>query len=76
MGVADELPGELGQLLRGFATRAERVVTFLAVLEMTRLGWLHLVQAEDFGAVAIESRVPADQDLGAVRGEVFEEQVG
>jgi len=60
---------ELSAVLRALPTRAERVVTFLAVLEMTRLGWLDLVQHGHLQPVAITSTVPADQDLGAVRGE-------
>lgn len=61
--------GSLGALLRAFATRAERVISFLAVLEMCRLGWLGLDQGEHLGEVTVTSRVPVDQPLDAVRGE-------
>lgn len=60
---------ELSAVLRSLPTRAERVVTFLAVLEMTRLGWLDIVQQGHLQPVAVTSQVPVDQDLGAVRGE-------
>ncbi len=59
----------LGAILRSLPTRPERVVAFLAVLEMTRLGWLSLRQASHLEPIAVISAVPADQDLAAVRGE-------
>jgi segregation and condensation protein A len=58
---------DLGGLLRGFPTRAERVVAFLAVLEMARLGWLELAQAGHLAEVQLTSRVARDHDLAAVR---------
>lgn len=63
----------LGDVLRAVATKAERVVTFLAALEMCRLGWLGITQAHHLGEVEITSNVPVDQPLdrlvGAVRVE-------
>ena len=61
--------GELGAMLRSLPTRAERVVTFLASLEMARLGWLTLVQTAHLGPVEVTRKVPEDQvDLGQVVG--------
>lgn len=59
----------LSAILRGLATRPERVVAFLAVLEMTRLGWLDLVQHGHLEPVAVTSKVPVDADLSALRAE-------
>jgi segregation and condensation protein A len=61
---------DLGELLRLFTTKAERVITFLASLEMTRLGWLTLAQEGHLGPVTVTSKVPVDQDLAAIRGDV------
>lgn len=63
----------LGTLLRLFSRRAERVVVFLGVLEMCRLGWLEIVQGEHLGRVEVTSRVEADQRLDALRAEVEDE---
>ncbi len=63
---------DLVELLRLFSRRAERVVTFLGVLEMCRLGWLEVVQGEHLGLVQITSRVQADHGLEALRSEIVE----
>ena len=61
--------GELGAILRGLASRAERVVTFLATLEMARLGWLEVRQAGHLDPVHITRRVAEeDVDLSLVVG--------
>ncbi len=65
---------DLAAVLRGFARRAERVVAFLAVLEMCRLGWLGLTQAGHLSPVELTSRVAADQSMEAIRGEVVAEE--
>ena len=66
----------LGVVLRGFATRAERVIAFLAVLEMCRLGWIGILQASHLGEVELTAHVakdhPLDQLVGAVRLELEE----
>lgn len=67
---------ELSVLLRLFATKAERVITFVAVLEMCRLGWLLLDQAAHLAPVQVVSTVPADQSLEAFRTEAVLEEVG
>lgn len=64
--------GDLGTLLRGFVSRAERVITFVAVLEMARLGWLTLEQVEHLSPVRVLCLVPADQPLDAIRGDALD----
>ena len=64
----------LTSLLRLFARRAERVVVFLGVLEMCRLGWLDIQQAEHLGMVRVTSRVEPDQRLDALRAEVDDDE--
>ncbi len=66
--------GWLSGLLRALPTRAERVVTFLAVLEMARLGWLGVNQGEHLGEVEVVSRVAADQDMGDLVGAMWVEE--
>lgn len=63
----------LRSVLRSLPSRAERVVTFLAVLEMTRLGWLTLAQAGHLEPVSVTALVPPDQDLAAIRGDAFDD---
>lgn len=67
-GVGGKL--DLGDVLRAFHSRAERVVAFLAVLEMARLRWVGLVQGEHLGPVHLESRVAVDADLSPVLGRI------
>lgn len=65
---------ELGTLLRALELRAERVVTFVGVLEMCRLGWLGIVQLEHLGPVHVEQLVDDEAiDLGLLTGFVEEE---
>jgi segregation and condensation protein A len=54
--------GELGQLLLSLPSRAERVVTFLATLEMARLGWITVMQTHHLGPAEI-TRLIADDDI-------------
>ena len=62
---------ELRGLLRSLPTRAERVATFIAVLEMVRLRWLDVRQAEHAGTVKVRQRVPTERmDLEYVVGYV------
>jgi len=58
--------GELGALLEALSNRLERIATFVAVLEMTRLHWLDLHQEAHLGPVFLEARVGPDADLGAL----------
>lgn len=60
----------LDVVLDGLRTRVERILTFLAVLEMARLGWVGLEQAEHLGAVMLEGRVEAEIDLERVVGRI------
>lgn len=41
-------------------SRTEVVVTFLAILELTRLKQLHLNQSEDFGEIEVSAVAPSD----------------
>lgn len=59
---------DLGAILGVFSTRAERIVAFLAVLEMSRLRWVGLEQREHLGAVSVRSHVGVDVDLQPVVG--------
>lgn len=61
--------GELGAILQSLATRADRVVTFLATLEMARLGWIEVRQAGHLAPVRLTRHV-ADEDveLGLIVG--------
>ena len=61
--------GELGQMLRSLPTRADRVVTFLASLEMARLRWIDLAQEQHLGPVTVTRHVADDEvDLSAIVG--------
>ena len=48
----------------------DRVVTFLAVLEMARLRWIEIEQEEHLGPVWLTSQMPATTDVGAVVGRI------
>jgi segregation and condensation protein A len=61
---------DLAAVFDGLRTRVERLLTFLAVLEMVRLRWLTIDQAIHLGPVILESRVAADADLGPVLGAI------
>ena len=45
-------------LLEKQADRFEVVVTFLAVLELIKIGWIRLKQEELFGDITIEASLP------------------
>jgi len=64
--------GEFGVLLKALPNRLERIATFIAVLEMARLGWLDLRQETHLGPVFLEARVASDADLGALSNLVAE----
>ena len=65
---------ELGGLLRSLDLRSERVVTFVGVLEMCRLGWLGVAQHVHLGPVDVEQLVgDEDIDLALLSGWVEEE---
>jgi segregation and condensation protein A len=61
---------ELGAMLRNLVSLPERVLTFLAVLEMARLSWVDLEQREHLGPVVVTCRVSPDIELSALVGRV------
>lgn len=61
---------DFADVLRGTRGLAERVLTFLAVLEMARLSWVNLEQREHLGPVRVTARVAPDIDIQAVVGKV------
>jgi segregation and condensation protein A len=69
---------ELQGLLQTLQLAAERVITFIAVLEMARLQWLDLAQAVHLGPVTVTQLVEDEAiDLDQVTGgERREEQLG
>jgi segregation and condensation protein A len=60
--------GELATLLKGLSTRLERVVTFVAILELTRLQWVELHQRRHLGPVRLVGQVDANVDLAEIHG--------
>ena len=61
--------GELGQLLRMLPLRSTRVITFLAVLEIARLGWLDVAQSTHLGPVSLAlNTARSEVDLDAITG--------
>jgi segregation and condensation protein A len=52
-------------LFQGMTTRFDLVITFLALLEMTRLRMTHLVQAEPLGPLYIDLAVPKSNENAA-----------
>lgn len=62
--------GDLSSLLAALDTRRERILTFVAVLEMARLGWVGIEQSEHLGAVHVEGLVGPEVDLSRVMGRV------
>ena len=69
--------GELGQMLGGLKRRAERVVTFVAVLEMAKQAWISLSQDRHLGPVEMDQLGAVDAvDLGALTGWVEDGAAG
>ncbi len=61
--------GELGSMLSSLKLRSTRVITFLAVLEIARLGWIDIHQSVHLGPVEMVQRAPRDEiDLEAITG--------
>lgn len=61
---------DLVTLLRALATRGERVITFIAVLEMARLGWVDVSQKVHVGPVRVEQLVETDEmDVRRIMGD-------
>jgi segregation and condensation protein A len=63
--ISDQLrqrgPQRFEQLFEADASRAELIVTFLALLEMTKLRMTHLTQDDPLGPIMIELRVREDE---------------
>lgn len=65
---------DLTGLLTSLGGPPERVVTFVAVLEMARLRWLEVSQDEHLGPVTIRQRVEmSDMELELVMGDMVRE---
>lgn len=63
-------PRELKDLLRSLETRMDRVVAFLATLELVRLQYLSVQQDSHLSPIILRSRVKGDAiDLRALSGE-------
>jgi segregation and condensation protein A len=61
--------GELTALLRSLPTRPMRVVTFIGVLEMLKLGWVAVEQRHHLAPIAIRVIAPPEQiDRRALSG--------
>ena len=54
------------QIFDGLATKFDLVITFLALLEMTRLRMTRLVQTEALGPLYVELAAPTDESAGAI----------
>jgi segregation and condensation protein A len=46
-------------------TRAEMIVTFMALLELIKLGQVAVVQAEAFGEITLQARAPEGSESNA-----------
>ena len=63
-------PRDLADLLRGLELRMDRVVCFLATLELVRLQYIMVQQGYHLGPVVLHARVDMDDpDLRALSGE-------
>jgi segregation and condensation protein A len=60
--------GDLAAILRGFADRGSRVIAFVAVLEMARLGWIDVQQDAHLGPVQVAQIEGAAVDLNILTG--------
>ncbi|MEZ4319062.1 MAG: segregation/condensation protein A [Myxococcota bacterium] len=69
--------GELTALLSSLPNRAQRVVTFIGVLEMLRLGWIALEQRFHLAPIELSVVVPPEvSDPRALSGWVEEAEAG
>lgn len=63
--------GELTAILGSIRSKAVRVISFIGVLEMLKLGWVSAEQAVHLGPIELVARVtPAEADLRALQGYV------
>lgn len=63
-------PAALSTLLKRFTTRSGRLVAFLAVLEMARLGWIDLWQTHPLGEVTLRQQPGSRLDLEQLTGQL------
>lgn len=66
----------LDVVLRALRTRAERVIAFLAVLEMARLQWVDLTQPAHLAPVQVAFRDGAEPDLAVLTGQLVVDEEG
>ena len=59
---------ELSVLLSAQPTRVGRILTFLAALELARLGWLTVSQRQHLGPVEVVAMVEPSRDLSGLTG--------
>jgi segregation and condensation protein A len=60
--------GDFRELITTLESKAERVLSFIAVLEMARVGWLMISQEGHMGPVRLEALVDADVDFQLLTG--------
>ena len=60
----------LDRLLHALPSRREKVLTFIAVLEMARLGWVGIRQQQHLGEVQLSKRVEGHIDMTRLTGRV------
>jgi segregation and condensation protein A len=69
LGRLHEGPRELTDLLRLLQRRGDRIIAFLAALEMARLGMLDLRQGQHLGPIILHGQAtPETADLGRLSG--------
>jgi segregation and condensation protein A len=59
-----------GEILLDFLTRADRILAFLAILEMARLQWIQLIQEVEFGEIWIVAKIEGNVDLSAIEAAI------
>lgn len=62
--------GDFRELIASLESKAERVLSFIAVLEMGRVGWILLSQEGHLGPVRLEALVSEDVDFQALTGSI------
>jgi len=65
--VAEEGRLSFTELLSRCRARAEMIVTFIALLELIKLGRVGVIQVENFGDIEIVARTPEEEDTHATR---------
>lgn len=60
--------GDFREMIATLDAKAERVLSFIAVLEMGRVGWVLISQEDHLGPVRLEALVGADVDFQLLTG--------